>query len=339
LVEGNHQWIDLQGVALEALRSFLMSEIAWLEVSLEADGEMAEAISEVLARYVSGGVVIESTHIEDEPEGEGYPTGPLRVSGYIPFNDRLEQTRQKLEEALWHLGQVRPVSQIHFRAIEDLDWSAIWKDHFQPVQIGKDITIIPVWMEVENDQRIAIKIDPGMAFGTGTHPTTQLCLEVLTEILDEFEFPKRSAFSMIDVGCGSGILGIAALKLGVGTVLGVDLDQEAVESAHKNARVNGEDEHLNLEVGSLDEIKGGKCIISNGQIVVANILAPVIICMLQDGLGGIVAPGGKLVLSGILAEQSAEIESVLKDVELKLVQKKQSGDWIVLVAEQGIGSG
>jgi ribosomal protein L11 methyltransferase len=316
-----------------------MSEQAWLEVSLEADGEMAEAISEVLARYVSGGVVIESTHIEDEPEGEGYPTGPLRISGYIPFDDRLEQTRQKLEEALWHLGQVRPVSQIHFRAIEDLDWSAVWKDHFQPVQIGKDITIIPIWMEAENEERIAIKIDPGMAFGTGTHPTTQLCLEMLAEILDNVESPKRSKLSMIDVGCGSGILGIAALKLGVGRVLGVDLDREAVEAAHKNAMVNGEAEHLNLEVGSLAEIKEGKFLLSQGQIVVANILAPVIIRMLQDDLGEIVAPGGKLVLSGILDEQSAEIESVLNDVDLKLVQKKQSGDWIVLVAEQEIGSG
>jgi ribosomal protein L11 methyltransferase len=300
---------------------------------------MAEAISEVLARYVSGGVVIESTHIEDEPEGEGYPTGPLRISGYIPFDDRLEQTRQKLEEALWHLGQVRPVSQIHFRAIEDLDWSAVWKDHFQPVQIGKEITIIPIWMEAENEERIAIKIDPGMAFGTGTHPTTQLCLEMLAEILDNVEAPKRSKLSMIDVGCGSGILGIAALKLGVGRVLGVDLDREAVEAARKNAMVNGEAEHLNLEVGSLAEIKEGKFLLSQGQIVVANILAPVIIRMLQDDLGEIVAPGGKLVLSGILDEQSAEIESVLNDVELKLVQKKQSGDWIVLVAEQEIGSG
>jgi ribosomal protein L11 methyltransferase len=314
-----------------------MSEEAWLEVSLEADGEMAEAISEVLARYVSGGIVIESTRIEDERDGEGHPTGPLRVSGYIPFDEHLEQTRQRLEEALWHLGQIRPVSHIHYREIEDLDWSAVWKEHFQPVQIGESLTIIPIWMEVENDQRIAIKIDPGMAFGTGTHPTTQLCLEVLTEILEETDVPKRLALSMIDVGCGSGILGIAARKLGVGRVLGVDLDQEAVESAHKNALINGETEHLNLAVGSLAEIKAGNFLIAKGQIVVANILAPVITRMLQDDLGGIVAPGGKLVLSGILDEQSSEIESTLKEEKLRLVQKKQSGDWIALVAEQEFG--
>lgn len=315
-----------------------MSKAAWLEVRLEADGEMAEAIAEVLARYVSGGVVIESTRIEDERDGQGYPTGPLRVSGYIPFDEHVEQTRQRLEEAIWHLGQIRPVSQIHYRPIEDLDWSAVWKDHFQPVQIGESLTIIPIWMEPENDQRIAIKIDPGMAFGTGTHPTTQLCLVTLAEIVDEVEVPKRSALSMIDVGCGSGILGIAALKLGVGRVLGVDLDQEAVESAHKNAMINGEAEHLNLEVGSLAQIKAGKFVIAEGQIVVANILAPVITRMLQDNLGGIVAPGGKLVLSGILDEQSAEIESALKEEKLRLVQKKQSGDWIALIAEQEIGS-
>lgn len=315
-----------------------MSEAAWLEVSLEADGEMAEAISEVLARYVSGGVVIESTRIEDERNGEGHPTGPLRVRGYIPFDEHLEQTRQRLEEALWHLGQIRPVSQIHYREIEDLDWAAVWKEHFQPVHIGESLTIIPIWMEPENDQRIAIKIDPGMAFGTGTHPTTQLCLESINEILDEIEIPNRSTLSMIDVGCGSGILGIAALKLGVGRVLGVDLDQEAVESAHRNAMINGETEHLSLEVGSLAEIKAGKFLITQGQIVVANILAPEITRMLRNDLGGIVAPGGKLVLSGILDEQSLEIESALKAEKLKLVQKKQSGDWIALVAEQEIGS-
>ena len=319
---------------LDRLRPFIMTDQAWLEVSLLADGEMAEAISEVLARYVSGGVVIESTQITDEIDGEGHMTGPLRVSGYLQVDHRLEDTKRNLQEALWHLGQIRPVSEIQFKPVADLDWSAVWKEHFQPVQIGDRLNIIPVWMEPENDQQIAIKIDPGMAFGTGTHPTTQLCLEIITELLDPGEKSTFSSKSMIDVGCGSGILGIAALKLGVGNALGVDRDPDAVEAAHQNAQINGVSENLDLAVGSLAEILAGKFSMTSGEIVVANILAPVITRLLGQGLGEIVAPGGRLILSGILEDQVPEIEAAIEAAKFKLVEKKQLGDWMAVVAQQ-----
>lgn len=310
-----------------------MSKEAWLEISLEADGEMAEAISEVLARFVSGGVVIESTQIADEVEGEGRVTGLLRVSGYLQINDRLEETKQKLQEALWHLGQIRPVPEIEFNQVADLDWSQVWKEHFHPVQIGEKLVIIPDWMDAGGDDRIAIKITPGMAFGTGTHPTTQLCLEIIAQLLDSVEDENKKSISMIDIGCGSGILGIAALKLGAGKVLGVDRDQEAVEAARQNAQINGLYEQLELEVGSLREIKAGKFSFSMGEIVAANILAPVIMGLLAEGLGDLAAPGGKLILSGILEDQVPEIESGIEAAGLILVQKHQLGDWVALVAE------
>ena len=116
-----------------------MSEETWFEISLEADGEMVEAISEVLARFVTGGVVIESTQIAEEVGGEGRVTGLLRVSGYLQIDDRLEETKQKLQEALWHLGQIRPVPEIEFNPVADLDWSQVWKEHFHPVQIGNGL--------------------------------------------------------------------------------------------------------------------------------------------------------------------------------------------------------
>lgn len=293
-----------------------------------------KAISEVLARYVSGGVVIESTQITDEIDGEGHMTGPLRVSGYLQVDHRLEDTKRNLQEALWHLGQIRPVTEIQFKPVADLDWSAVWKEHFQPVQIGDRLNIIPVWMEPENDQQIAIKIDPGMAFGTGTHPTTQWCLEIITELLDPGEKSTFSSKSMIDVGCGSGILGIAALKLGVGNALGVDRDPDAVEAAHQNAQINGVSENLDLAVGSLAEILAGKFSMTSGEIVVANILAPVITRLLGQGLGEIVAPGGRLILSGILEDQVPEIEAAIEAAKFKLVEKKQLGDWMAVVAQQ-----
>ena len=320
------------------LRLFIMRDSAWLEISLLADGEMAEAISEVLARFVSGGVVIESTHIEDEPDGEGIAKGSLRVYGYLPFDAQLEDKKQKILEALWHLGQIMPVSEVQTRSVANLDWAEIWKEHFQPIQIGEDLIITPVWMEVNSDQRIAIKIDPGMAFGTGTHPTTQLCLEIIAEDLVARRASRiersGSPFTMIDVGCGSGILGIAALKLGADAVLGVDLDPEAVESARKNAAINGIDRDLELEVGSLEEIISGGYLLSRGTLVVANILAPVIIRLLAAGLEKILANEGKLILSGILDEQEKDVLAAIQAAGLRLVDKKQMGDWIALVVDR-----
>jgi ribosomal protein L11 methyltransferase len=227
---------------------------------------------------------------------------------------------------------------MQFRPVANLDWSEVWKEHFQPIQIGNQLTIIPIWMDVETDQRIAIKIDPGMAFGTGTHPTTQMCLEIIADLLDaegntgyERSTPPQK---MIDVGCGSGILSIAALKLGVSAVLGVDLDPNAVEAARHNATINGVNDRLELFTGSLREIKAGKYPISSAQLVVANILAPVIIRLLETGLGEILAAQGKLILSGILEDQVPAVESAIQTAGLQLVQKRQMGDWMALVVEQ-----
>lgn len=318
---------------LIGLRPFIMNREVWLEASLEADGEMVEAISEVMARYVSGGVVIESTQIIDEKEGEGKATGLLRISGYLPVDNQLEDKKQKLLESLWHLGQISPLPEVKFRPIAELDWSEVWKQHFQPVRIGENLVIIPTWLEENHDQRIAIKIDPGMAFGTGTHPTTQLCLEIIAGILEPLDVESRNSISVIDIGCGSGILGIAARKLGAGRSLGVDLDVEAVKAAHRNAEINGVKDNLELGIGSLAEIKKGNFSLSAGQVVIANILAPVVIRLLNEGVGELLAPGGKLVLSGILVEQVLDIEQAFQSTGLKFVEKRQMGDWVALVAE------
>ena len=295
---------------------------------------MAEAISEVLARYVTGGVVIESTQIADDIESEGKATGLLRVSGYLQVDAGLEQKKQKLLEALWHLSQIQPVPAAEFNQVEDLDWRKVWKEHFQPIDIGEKLVIIPVWIEDEFDQQVAVKIDPGMAFGTGTHPTTQLCLEIMADMLETGEAEDTKLMSMIDVGCGSGILGIAGLKMGMGKVLGVDMDPESVKAAHQNAQINGVADSLELVQGSLEDIKAGKASLTSANIVAANILAPVILRLLGEGLGELLVPGGKLILSGILVQQAPEIESAIQAAGLQLIQSKQQGDWMALVAEQ-----
>ncbi len=315
-----------------------MDTETWIEASLVVDGEMAEAVSEVLARFVSGGVVIESTQITDDVEGEGTVVGPLRVCGYLPVDDLLEEKRQKILLALWHLSQIRPLPELEFKPVAELDWSELWKQHFHPVPIGKRLLIIPTWMDFAAGERTVVKIDPGMAFGTGTHPTTQLCLGILEDLLDPHLIGTlaegKSQQMMIDLGCGSGILGIAAVKLGVSYALGVDLDPEAVESARQNSVVNDVGNHLDFFVGSLAEIKAGSFPIKRATLVVANILAPVIVRLLAAGLNDIVATHGKLILSGILEQQAADVEAAVRASGMHLKGKRQDGDWLALIVEQ-----
>ncbi len=315
-----------------------MDTETWIEASLVVDGEMAEAVSEVLARFVSGGVVIESTQITDDVEGEGTVVGPLRVCGYLPVDDLLEEKRQKILVALWHLSQIRPLPELEFKSVAELDWSELWKQHFHPVPIGKRLLIIPTWMDFAAGERTVVKIDPGMAFGTGTHPTTQLCLGILEDLLDPLLIGAlaegKSQLTMIDLGCGSGILGIAAVKLGVSHALGVDLDPEAVEAARQNSVVNDVGNRLDFFVGSLAEIKAGSFPIKRAPLVVANILAPVIVRLLAAGLNDIVATHGKLLLSGILEQQAVDVETAVQASGMHLKGKRQDGDWLALLVEQ-----
>jgi len=315
-----------------------MSDEAWLEVSLIVDGEMAEAVSEVLARYVSGGVVIESTEIANDNTGEGKVVGPLRVCGYLKVDDQLHAERQRLEEALWHLGQIHSLPSAQYKLVAEIDWSQIWKQHFQPVPIGRRLFIIPDWLDVKAVSRIVVRINPGMAFGTGTHPTTQLCLEILEDRLGmvpiEYQGEDNSQLTMIDVGCGSGILSIAAAKMGVSKVLGVDLDPKAVEIARQNAVVNGVHEQLELATGSVGEVKSGIFSIRRAPLVVANILSPVLVSLLEEGMSALLTNQGMLILSGILEEQTGDVEAAIKASGLRLEEKRQLADWVALVVKK-----
>ncbi len=326
----------------------------WLEVSLTVDGELAEAVAEVMSRFAPDGVVIESTRIDPNGGPEGVVEGPLRVVAYLPVNDQLEETRRKLEEGLWYLGRIRPLPSLQFKKIEQTDWSQSWKEHYQPIAIGKRLVIVPAWLENPLPDRIPIRIDPGMAFGTGTHPTTQLCLEMFEEIAliippTPPSSPKigrgrgetggivRADFTLIDVGCGSGILSIAALKLGATHALGVDIDELAIKATQENAAANGVCESFELGVGSVNEIRQGEFSLQKAPLVVANILAPVIVQLFEDGLGDLLLPDGILVLSGILEEQTEQVLKAGKKHGMQLSHKKQQGDWVCLALESSNG--
>lgn len=304
-----------------------MAEPRWLEISMTVDGELAEAVSEVLDRFVSNGVVIESGVIYNDAEDEGTPFGPVRIYGYLAVDDQLEERRQRLLEALYFLGRIQPLPEPTFKAIEDEDWMAAWKKHYRPIQIGKKLLILPAWIEREDPGRVAVKIDPSMAFGTGTHPTTQLCLEMVEEY-------TRPGINLIDVGCGSGILSVAALKLGAGHALGVDIDNAAVISSKENAAANGVLERLEVGVGSVTELKEGKFSLRQAPLVLANILAPVIIRLFAAGLADLVEPGGVLILSGILEPQAAGVLEAAEANGLKHLHTRQQLDWVAIALKK-----
>jgi ribosomal protein L11 methyltransferase len=301
-----------------------VAEARWLEVSLLVSGELAEAVAEVLDRYSSNGVVYEQGVTYTDAEDEGTPIGPIKVYAYFPIDAYLEEKRQRLEEALWHLGRIQTLPEPAYRTIEDEDWMLAWKKHYRPIPIGKKLLILPVWIEQQDASRLAVKIDPSMAFGTGTHPTTQLCLEMV----EKYTQPGQPS---IDVGCGSGILSIGALKLGASHALGVDIDSASIRSTRENATNNQVEDRLEVGLGSVSEIRAGQFSLSTAPLVLANILAPVIIRLFEVGLGDLPTPGGTLVLSGILAEQASGVREAAEAHRLSFVEQVQQGDWVAIV--------
>ncbi len=318
----------------------------WLEVSLTVNGELAEAVADVLARYAPNGVMTEQGVKFVDDEDEGTAAGPITVRAYLPVDDQLEDRRQKIEEALYYLGRIQPLPAPVFTPIADQNWMEAWKQHYRPIPIGRRLLILPAWLESPEPERVAIKIDPGMAFGTGSHPTTQLCLELMESIFDTRDSrvessrsdgearPSTPGIRVIDVGCGSGILSIAALKLGAAAALGVDIDPESIRNSRENADTNSIGDELVLGVGSVGEILDGKFPWGSGKLVLANILAPVIIRLFDTGLAELLEPGGVIILSGILQEQGQGVIDAAEARGLKLSKSREMGDWVALAMER-----
>jgi ribosomal protein L11 methyltransferase len=209
--------------------------------------------------------------------------------------------------------------------------------------------IVPAWMDSPDPNRVPIKIDPGMAFGTGTHPTTQLCLELIEQFFDRgpktgdrgpktedgtYSSVSRPPSPVIDVGCGSGILSIAALKLGAKTALGVDIDIESVRNSRENAEKNGIGAEFVIGQGSVAEVKAGQFPFKSAPLVVANILAPVIVRLFEAGLADLVEAGGEIVLSGILFEQAEKVIEAARAQGLVVTEQRQMGDWVALACQK-----
>jgi ribosomal protein L11 methyltransferase len=285
--------------------------VEWVEVSLSVEAETAEAVSEVLSRYAHNGVAIEAGP-------DGLASESVVVRAYLPADDRLPGTRRRVREALWHLGQIRPIPEPAFRTIADADWTKVWRETLQVLHIGKHVVVRPSWRDyVPEPGDIVIQLDPGQAFGTGLHPTTQLCLSAL-------ELLVAPGVDVLDLGTGSGILAIAAAKLGAGHVLAIDEDPVAVAAARANSAANQVEDRIIVVQGSLADAPG------TYDVVVVNILLGVITRMLREGLAARLRPTGRLMLAGILANQEEQIMKAARPEGLALVRKSVSGEWVGL---------
>ncbi len=284
----------------------------WIEVSVEVDGEAAEAVSEVLNRYSPQGTAIDL--------GEDGNSAVVTVRTDLIVDDDIEERRHKVEEALWHLSQIWPIPAPSYKTIADQDWTAGWKERIPVIHLGQRIVIRPSWREYTAAAgEIVLQMDPGMAFGTGLHPTTQLCIEAL-------ETSVQPGMRVLDMGTGTGILAMAAAKLADVEVLAVDNDPNAVVVARRNARLNDVAHAIRLLHGSLADVSG------TYDMILANILAPVIIAMAESGLATRLRVGGQLIASGILEEQAAEVSQALAHNGLEVRAQVQKGDWVALLA-------
>lgn len=310
----------------------------WIEFSVDSTNELAEAISDALFDYVEGGVVIEQyndqTRTADRWEDE-IATGPVVVRGYLPNDETFIARRDKVEFALRCLNlalseqAIDPIAMPTYREVQTTDWSEKWKETYKPLRIGKNVLIRPSWIvssEISSQiNEVEIVLDPGQAFGTGLHPTTQLCSIALETLIPEFITKQHRAPSLFDIGSGSAILTILAAKLGANPVIGVDNDHEAVRVGIENATINDVSTHVHIAFGSWDYGTPEK-----HDIVVANILAPVIISMLKEGL---THRGAHFIFSGILDTQAHDVMNAMRVASLKNINLQQLGDWVCLTAD------
>ncbi|NPA27307.1 MAG: 50S ribosomal protein L11 methyltransferase [Chloroflexi bacterium] len=297
----------------------------WLEVALQLDDdEVVEAVSEVLARFTPRPLAYEYTHLRADERNHLVDLGPVTVRAYIPLGseDDAPALQRRIQEALHYLRAIRPFPHETYRILEPEDWAEAWKQAYHPIPIGERLVVVPAWLENPYPDRVAVVLEPGMAFGTGMHPSTRLALRAA-------ERYAAQSPRVLDIGTGSGILAIAALKLGAERAVGVDIEPLAIEVARENARRNQVADRLTLLPGSLDVLENAP--FSEGHLVFANILAPILEDLFAQGLAEHVLPQGILVLSGILAEQAPRVARAAREAGLEEVHRWQEGEWVALV--------
>jgi ribosomal protein L11 methyltransferase len=299
---------------------------SWLELSSVSEPEAADAVAEVFGRW-GRGVAIDQP-VMDAPDGDGGWIDPSRnvvVKTYIPVDEEAEEKRRLLEEAAWHLGRLRHVEPLQTRVIAEEDWANAWKRFFFPHRVGKRLVIVPSWRRrARGPDDLVIRLDPGMAFGTGLHPTTRMTLALLEEHV-------RPGDHVLDFGCGSVILSIAAARLGAERVEALDVDAIAVEVARENARRNKVVRKIGIRRATVEPgvpVPGAPF-----DVVAANISA-FVLKNAANGLYDAVKTGAPAILSGILVSGADDVRATYEAAGWHYVETRTEGDWIAMVVRR-----
>ncbi len=326
----------------------------WIEFSVVVTGETVEAVTDLFSQFSHAGGVA----IQEVSEPEEIRIGPqsltqsrrVRVAAYAPLSQDGEDgaivaARQGLRDGLSYLDMITPVGKLNERTIADEDWESAWREHFHPHRVGHQSVVVPTWRDYDPEpDDIVIRLDPGMAFGTGLHPTTQLCAR-------ELEKRVQTGKTVLDVGCGSGILSIIAARLGARHVRGIDIDPVAVKMAQENVEHNTLSDVINIREGTLPRTGQDPFDVAQQDwpdavsrnrgwdIVAANLTAEVLEELAMP-LAAATRPGGILIGSGIITEKFDMAAYALMEAGLRLIDavSDESGDWraIILMRPAGL---
>lgn len=307
----------------------------WQEITVKTTEEAQEAVTNLFYEMGAAGVVIEDPKVLARYIAEGRwdayelpadltDANHVVIKGYLPMDDLLQERLNKFSRALENLGQFfhQYSAEVSLAEISEEDWANSWKNYYKPEKVGEKIVIVPSWEHYEPQEGdVIIRLDPGMAFGTGNHPTTALSLRFMEKYLEPHS-------KVIDVGTGSGVLAIAAAKLGADHVLALDIDPMAVKIAQQNIAENGVGDKVEARYNDL--LAGIK---EKAHFIVANIVADVILALTPQAEERLY-PGGYYVVSGIIQERWPEVQEALERAGLTIVEKRQEGQWVAAIGKK-----
>ncbi len=298
---------------------------AWVEISCTVPSDLSDIVAEYLTSLSGNGVCIENLNVDAFSHSEIPESVTAHIKAYFPTTEDSTARMNEIETFLEVLAQRQPgliLPRPELSSVTSEDWSTSWKVNFKPLRIGRRLLIVPSWEEPQpQPDDIVLRLDPGMAFGTGGHETTRLCLELLEQIMDGM--PTLLTPAVLDLGTGSGILAMAAVQLGAGRVCAVDIDPLAVEVAQENLAINGLAEQVKCSTTPLESLEG------RFDIILANILAEELI-RLAPHLTERLSPDGSLVLSGILAEKEGLVRNGFASQPLEYVNTLLEGEWVAI---------
>jgi ribosomal protein L11 methyltransferase len=293
-------------------------DITWVEISVKTRPEFVEPISELFSTYGGGDIVveIEGGHSPDEDELPPKPDWIL-IKTYIRKDSTYLTKHGAIQAGISLFSQVGELRSLRFVELIEDEWKQAYKRYIEPINIGNRIAVIPSWVtEFNSGLRHVIRLDPGMAFGTGHHPTTKMCLELIEKLM-------KPNSVVLDLGCGSAILSIAAAKLGAKSVTGLDIDDQAIKAARENVVNNNASAVVDISLGSLDDLREG----AKYQLLIANISTTVIIKLLRL-IESYLDINGIAILSGVVIGRKDEVSNKIKAAGCKIMEEVVNDEWI-----------